>query len=124
MSIKRIFGSIRKRLWGKNLPTEKELSLLCACTESTTSPALLFKTITLKTSIHGEFSAAYHGLDSNKIRGYTVLLDIGALVLPDSNYPYARYEAWVTKGSVVLKVDPDLDMTHDSTAHFVISYVS
>lgn len=123
MSIKTTFNALLKKLRTKDSSIEVKTTSLCACEKTIDSPALLTKTITLKTSDTGEFSSAYHGLDYHKIKGYTVALDIGALVLPYSNYPESYYEAWVAKGSVVLKVNPDLSMTHDKTVHFILSYV-
>lgn len=95
------------------------------CEQDAESTKLLTKIITLKTPINGQYSAEYHGLDYDKIRGYTVVLNMNDYhwVLPNSNEAGALYDAWVTTQSVAVKIDPDKNITRGRTVHFIINYL-
>ncbi len=125
MSIKANFKMFLKAFQTKDSHTAVKTKFTKCVGEDTTSTKLLTKIITLKSPIGGEFAAEYHGLDYNKIRGYTVMLNMNDYhwLLPNSKDVGAVYNAWVSTQSVVVKVNPDDALTSGRTVHFMLSYL-
>lgn len=125
MSIKSNIKMFLKAFQPKDSSIVVKTTPVCECEKDTDSTKLLTKIITLKSPIEGAYAAESHGLDYNKIRGYTVVLNMNDYhwLLPNSNEAGAMYDAWVSTQSVALKVDPKKTITRGRTVHFIINYL-
>ena len=125
MFIKNIFNIIRQK-FGIIFPSTKiKTNSACTCSKNIDSPDVRTRIVTLKSPTNTEYEAKYHGLDYDKIIGYTVIMNINDYlwVLPHSDRADAYYDAYLSNEKIAVKVDLDRTITHGRLVRFVIQYL-